>query len=436
MNRSTCAPLQRKRDPIAIPVRIEGMSIRSRSTIAAGLVVCSVGILIAVGVAVGGPQAGPQRPRRDDLVLLRVPAAGDVRTREVRGLERRLAEAPGDLETAVRLARLQVEEARRRGDPRFLGYAEAALGRWWDETIAPAPVLLLRATIRQSRHEFEAALADLDALVAGWPDEPQGWLTRAVVLTVRGRYPEARASCVALGNLASPLVRAACVAPIDGLTGRVRQARQTMETALAAARTPGEQAWAHSILGELCAWGGDAAAAERHLAEALRLDPDDRYARGLLADLLLDRGRAAEARALVAGRESDDGLLLRLALAEAALAGPRAAELAGTLRARFSASRQRGEAVHQREEARFVLGIEGDAHRALALAKEGWGAQHEPWDARLLLETAHAAGEPAAAAPVVAWLAETGFEGLASDRRRSGAPLPTSPALGGGGGVR
>jgi tetratricopeptide (TPR) repeat protein len=412
------------------------MSIRSPSTIAAGLVVCSVATLIAVGVVVGGAEAGPRRPRRDDLVLLRVPAAGDSRTREVRGLERRLGEAPGDLDTAVRLARLQVEEARRRGDPRFLGYAEAALGRWWDQPIPPQPVLLLRATIRQSRHEFEAALADLDALVARWPDEPQGWLTRAVVLTVRGRYPEARASCAALATLAPPLVRAACEAPIDGLTGRSRAARRTMEAALAAARTPGEEAWAHSILGELCAWGGDAVAAERHLAQALRLDPGDRYTRGLLADLLLDRGRAAEARALVAGRESDDGLLLRLALAEAALQGPRADVLAATLRARFAASHQRGEAVHQREEARFALGIERDPRRALALAKEGWGAQHEPWDARLLLETARAAGEPAAAAPVVAWLQETGFEGLASERRRSGEPLPTSPASGRGGASR
>jgi tetratricopeptide (TPR) repeat protein len=392
----------------------------SRSTVASGLVVCAVVSLIAVGVATGGPAAGPRRPRRDDLVLARVPPAADPGRREARALERRLGEAPGDLEAAVRLARLQVEEGRRRGDPRFLGYAEAALGRWWNETIPPPAVLLLRATIRQSRHEFEAALEDLDALVARWPDEPQGWLTRAVVLTVRGRYAEARSSCAALVNLTSPLVRNACQAPIDGLTGRARSARGTMEGALSLARTPEERAWAHSILGELCLWGGDRGAAERHLAEALRLDPDDRYARGAYADLLLDAGRATEARALVADRESDDGLLLRLALAEAALSGPRAAELAGMLRDRFQASHQRGEAVHQREEARFLLGIEHDPGRALALAREGWKAQHEPWDARLLLEAATAAHEPAAAAPAVAWLAETGFEGLGGARGGEG----------------
>jgi predicted Zn-dependent protease len=384
----------------------------SRANVASGLVVFSVASLIAVGVVLGGPAVGPHRPHRDDLVLARVPAATNTRTREVRGLERRLGEAPGDLDAAVRLARLQMAEARRRGDPRLLGYAEAALGRWWDEAMPPAPVLLLRATIRQSRHEFEAALADLDALVARAPDEPQGWLTRAVVLTVRGRYPAARASCAPLAWLAPPLARAACEAPIDGLTGGARPARRKMEAALALARSPDERAWAHSILGELCVWGGDVEAAERHLAEALRLDPDDRYTRGAYADLLLDAGRAGEARALLVDRESDDGLLLRLALAEAALGAPRAEELARMLRDRFQASRQRGEAVHQREEARFALSIEHDPARALALAREGWRAQHEPWDARLLLESASAAHQPVAAAPALAWLAETGFEGL------------------------
>jgi Tfp pilus assembly protein PilF len=335
----------------------------------------------------------------------------------------------------VRLARLQVEEGRRRGDPRFLGYAEAALGPWWDETMPPAAVLLLRATIRQSRHEFEAALGDLDRLVAAAPSEPQGWLTRAVVLTVRGRFREARESCAALAGLVSPLVQVACRAPIDGLTGRARPARQAMEQALGSAGSAAEQAWAHSILGELCSWAGDAVAAERHLAQALRLDPDDRYTRGALADLLLDGGRAEQARALVIGRESDDGLLLRLALAEAALRGPRAAALAAELRARFAASRRRGEAVHQREEARFALALEGDGARALALAREGWGVQREPWDARLLLEAAVAAGDPAAAEPARVWLRETGFEGAGRFGGEHG-PLPTSPAADRGGGGR
>jgi tetratricopeptide (TPR) repeat protein len=371
-----------------------------------GSVLVAVAAAIAAGMAMArAPER--RRPGADDVVLARVPAtARDPRARERRALERR---APADLEGGVRLARLEIDEARRTGDPRPLGYAEAALAPWWADPGAPPPVLLLRATIRQSRHDFSGALADLDRLVLQAPDEPQAWLTRAVVLAVRGRYPEARASCAGLEPLVSPVVTAACRAPLDGLTGQLSRARRTLAAALATAAA-GERGWITSLLGELALWAGDVPAAERHLAEALRLDPDDRYSRATYADLLLDAGRAREAAALVAGREADDGMLLRRVLAEAALGSAVSVPLATTLRERFAATRRRGDATHQREEARLVLAVDRQPGRALTLAAAGWQQQHEPWDARLLLEAARASGHPEAAAPARAWLAETGFE--------------------------
>ena len=47
---------------------------------------------------------------------------------------------------------------------------------------------------------------------------------------------------------------------------------------------------------------------------------------------------------------------------------------------------------------------------ALALARDNWDVQREPADARLLLEAARAAGDPAAAGPVLDFLAATGLE--------------------------
>ena len=41
---------------------------------------------------------------------------------------------------------------------------------------------------------------------------------------------------------------------------------------------------------------------------------------------------------------------------------------------------------------------------ALALAQANWEIQKEPWDARLLLESALAIGSRNAARPVIAWL--------------------------------
>ena len=67
--------------------------------------------------------------------------------------------------------------------------------------------------------------------------------------------------------------------------------------------------------------------------------------------------------------------------------------------------------MSQREEARFLLA--GDPEAALRLAQANWASQREPWDARVLLAAALAAGQPQAAAPVLEWMAATGIEDVA-----------------------
>jgi hypothetical protein len=47
---------------------------------------------------------------------------------------------------------------------------------------------------------------------------------------------------------------------------------------------------------------------------------------------------------------------------------------------------------------------------ALELARRNWATQREPADARILLEAALAANDPAAAQPVLDWLGRTGLE--------------------------
>jgi hypothetical protein len=237
------------------------------------------------------------------------------------------------------------------------------------------------------------------------------------VLTVVGRYDEARASCDRLDGLVSSALSVACRAPIEALTGRSSQASVSLEAALSHARDPSEQAYLHSLAGEVSYWSGRDEASERHLRAALALDPADRYTRALYADLLLDTERAALAKQLVHGHQSDDALLLREALAELALQHDDAPVIA-RVREGFAASRLRGDAVHQREEARLSL-ARGDARGALRLALSSWAVQREAWDARLVLEAALRAAEVSAAESVLAWLRRTQFEaprvrGLAS----------------------
>ncbi len=59
-----------------------------------------------------------------------------------------------------------------------------------------------------------------------------------------------------------------------------------------------------------------------------------------------------------------------------------------------------------------MLAIEGDADKALDLALKNWTVQREPRDARIVLEAALAARKPAAAQPVLTWLAESRIEDI------------------------
>ena len=111
-------------------------------------------------------------------------------------------------------------------------------------------------------------------------------------------------------------------------------------------------------------------------------DPDDAYVTGALADLYLDLGRPADAAKLVADKEDNDALLLRLALAESQLHGEAAKDAerhAKMVHDRFTASHLRGDVVHRREEAREVLGLDHDGKAALTLALANFGVQREPW---------------------------------------------------------
>jgi tetratricopeptide (TPR) repeat protein len=347
--------------------------------------------------------AEPYLPRDDATVLERLPEKTDPSLKSLKRLRAAVAANPGRLELALPFARRAIEASRATGDPRFLGMAEAALAPWWTAPDAPAPALLMRAIIKQSRHDFAGALGDLDRLIAARPNDAQALLTRATVLGVQGRYGEARRDCAALAPRTTALVAAACGA---GATRDADDAyRSLVDAPVAALDDAGVRAWASTLAGELAARRGDADAAERHFRAALALDPRDAYLKGAFADFLLDRARPREALPLVEDETRNDALLLRLALAERVL--PDRAESyrmhRDELAARFDAARRLGDTVHRREEARFRLVIEGDAQGAVALARDNWAVQREPADLRILVEAARAAQDRSALAMANAW---------------------------------
>jgi hypothetical protein len=337
-------------------------------------------------------------PHDEGEIVARVPVRdpGEIAERAA------LAASPERVELAVELARAELARARKLSDPRYLGRAQATLARWWALEQPPPDVLLLRATIEQSLHDFRAARVDLDRLLAVRPDDAQAHLTRAVVATVTADYAAARQSCDAVARLAQPLVALACRAPLDGLHGDDR-VYEELGAAVHRRADPGLRAWALTTLAELSVQRGDERAAGEQLQQVLALDPEDAYARAALADTLLEQHDPGAASALLAGYEAIDNLLVRRAIAEARAHGPDAAALAKQMHARIAAAAERGDRVHMREEAMFVLAVDTDAPRALALAFANWNVQEELADARLLVECAVAARAPEAAAPVVAW---------------------------------
>lgn len=363
--------------------------------------------IAALAIGAGGAFAAPYLPDSDAVVLERLPEKGDPALAELKRMRAALAANPRDLDNAVPVVRRALEAARRLGDPRFLGQAQAALAPWWQGDAPPAAVLL-RATLKQSQHDFAGALADLDALVAAAPAlATQARLTRATVLGVVGRYAEAARDCEMLAGKVPPLVVIACEAAPASLSGRAAAAYAALAGALAyPGGNPEVREWALTIAAEIAARRGDDAAAERHFRGALALDPRDAYLKGAFADFLLDHGRPREVLSLLRADTRNDVLLLRLVLAERKLPGEGAAFAAhrADLAARFDAARRRGDSMHRREEARFRLAIGHDPKAALSLARDNFAVQREPADLRILVEAARAAGDADALAVATRWI--------------------------------
>jgi tetratricopeptide (TPR) repeat protein len=325
-------------------------------------------------------------------------------------MRRQLRATPDNDVLAAKIARIDVQRARSLSDPRYLGRAQATLSKWWALPSPPADVLLLRATIRQSLHDFISARADLEQLLARRPNDAQADLTLAVVETVTGDYAAARTHCAAVEQLAPPIYSITCNAQIDGVTGRVAQGRAAMAEALAQPMDPALRGWAVTAVAELAIANGDYATATTAFREALADDPEDAYARAGLADVLMWTNHPTEASTLLAGREVIDNLLVRRAIAEHLAHGPDEAKLVRAMRDRMAAAAERGDRIHVREEARFELEVEGDARRALSLALENWGVQKELADARLVALAARAANDISAATPVAKWVAANRVE--------------------------
>ena len=367
----------------------------------------AAGAVVALAAAAVA-RATPFVPASDDLVLERVPVRDDAAT----AARAALAANPTDLDLAVTVARAYVVQGRKEADPRYYGRAQAVLAPWWDEPAPPVPVLSLRAQVRQSKHDFDGALADLNAVLERSPHDADAYFSRAVIYEVRGEPQRALENCAPLWRLADALSTTACLASAASLNGRAQQSYHLLEPMMARAgdADPETRAWAYTVLAEIAERTGRDDVAEAQYRAALAAAEPNQYRLGAYADFLLDRGRNAEVRTLLADSARMDPLLLRIGIASRHLHADDAPAISEDLGERFAALRARNDTSHMGNEARYALALKDDPARALELALKNFAVQREPIDLRILLEAALAARRPAAAKEALDWYAQSGLE--------------------------
>ncbi len=378
--------------------------------------ICALSAIFIAATSLGahaGSHREPYVPSSDSIILEHLPSTRDPRVRRFTVLRQRTTAKPRDLTAAVSLARAYLDYGRDTGDARYLGRAQAVVAPWLAKRPPPVDALLVQATILQSRHQFAESRRVLQAVLQRDRDNPQAWLTLSSVALVQGDMLEAQRDCAQLLGNSDALVAAGCIAARAMVTGNAANALQILDT-LSRQETneiPVIQSWAHGLMADAARILGQTKRADQEFKAALQLTPGDNFLIAGYADFLLDHDRAREALDLTRPYSQSDTSFLRQVLAESALGLPEAQADIAAMASRFHDLEQRGDSrLYAREEARFALELLHDPQRALQLAQANWTFQRAPEDIRIYLQAAQAAGQPAAAKPVLAYLDRTKLE--------------------------
>ncbi len=363
-------------------------------------------------------QAAPFTPANDSDVVERLPlSATDPSARRLQSLRKQLEAKPDDVALRIEIARRYFDLSMAQGDPRYVGYASAALTPL--DKAAPASNAGLTASywqikgmLQQYSHNFDGALSSLDKASLADPKSPDAMAWRAAIHMVQANYAKAQAECDALKPLTTPLFSAGCTQYIRATTGELQSAFDTLNAALKAEpnAAPELQLWELTRLAEMANRLKRFDDAEAYFQRALKLGVTDQFLLGAYADFLLQKKKPEAVITLLADWERSDILLLRLALAGKATNHKKAADWASSLRDRFVEAAKRGDRLHEQEAARFELDIENNPKKALALAANNYKLQKEPRDAEVLLRTALAANDAAAAEPALTWFKQNKYE--------------------------
>jgi hypothetical protein len=319
--------------------------------------------------------------------------------------------SPNDIAIATSSAKIAFLEASRHGELRWLGTARAMLDPWWARQDIAGESLFVRALVRQGMHDFEGALADLNAAIAYDASQAQYWAWRFAVYMVRSETQRASAECQAIGERFGRAERDGCRAVLSYRTG---DAFSAVETFRALTRHPdyqGENAqeWLAFHLGEALRVAGNVQSAQRIWRTFLKEAKQSHGIRVALIDSLTKTGDFSAAWALNKDPQRSDALLVSALQVALALNNGQDAVLRAEIEQRLKQRELRGESLNERPFIKYYLYVRQDPTRALTMAKESWKTEREPADALLFAKAAVLAGQPSDASSVVQWQLETGY---------------------------
>lgn len=295
-------------------------------------------------------------------------------------------------EQLVQTVRADIAAARRSGDARYWGRAEAALKGRWDRAGAAPDLAVLQATVLQGRHAFVQAEAVLADTLSKHPEQAQAWLNLATLQKLSGRYREAGQSCAAMQRTQASLYAAACGLEVRSMLGEDQAVSEQWGQWQAQTADPAQLAWLLSLSGEHEERMGRPASAIKAYQRSMQLNPDT-YTAVALADILLRREQAQAALDALQQQPDTDPILIRRALAYKKITDPRWQAVAQQLRERQAAIERRGDDTTPvaRELGLAALWLHNDSDAAVSWATANLSLQHESIDWMLALLAARAA---------------------------------------------
>lgn len=373
---------------------------------------CCKGFLIAVATSSTGAFAQARfTPPTGQIVLSASVHAQGQQAGSLREVERAWRQNRNDLDASLRYARAVFLLGLTEGDLRWYGSAKAALQPWWSAATLPAEGHFLRALVKQGFHDFPGGLDDLAAAIRLDPSRAEFWSWRFSLHLLTAQMDAARADCQDIRQRFGHDEAQACVATLMVRSGQAAQAIPEFNRLVALPDYQGAltQDWLRYHQGEAYRATGRYDEAIAVWEQHLKARPDSHLVRLSLAELLNQQGQYARARQVAASSSPTDALLVQWLLASRGLKDGETQRLADQFDSRMRNQALRRESLIERPTLVYLIRYGADPAEGLKLAAENWTTQNEPQDAVLLVEAALRLNQPRMAAPVLDWMARTGY---------------------------